>query len=394
MKKYTEINIGDRETLAHTVTDRDIEKFINLTGDDNKLHVDKNFATKTQLKKPVVHGMLSASFISTLIGTKLPGDGALWCSQTLEFILPVHVNDTITIIATVTKKIDREKIIELTIEIKNQHKQLVTKGLSKVKVLEQQEKTIDAEEVPSQKTALVLGGTGGIGSAVCKQLATEGFSIFIHYFSNKVLASELKDFINSTGGKATIIQADITVSEEVNSLYNNFQRNAMTLDVLVNCSSIKIPRISFPNLEWRSMEEQITFNIKPIFEIVKIFLDLLKAGRPGKIINLGTLATDKVNGDWLHYITAKSALIGFTKALSFELGPSGVRVNIVSPGLTDTELTSDISEKDKLISASQTPLRKLATTQDVAGVISFLASDKSNYLTGQNIRVNGGQFSI
>ncbi|HMG15966.1 MAG TPA: MaoC family dehydratase, partial [Saprospiraceae bacterium] len=87
MKKYSEINVGDKETLIHTITQNDIEKFVDLTGDDNKLHIDENYASKTQFKKPVVHGMLGASFISTIIGTKLPGDGALWFSQSLEFLL-------------------------------------------------------------------------------------------------------------------------------------------------------------------------------------------------------------------------------------------------------------------------------------------------------------------
>ena len=164
--------------------------------------------------------------------------------------------------------------------------------------------------------------------------------------------------------------------------------------MLVNCSSIKIPRKSFRELEWRDISEQFDFHVKSVFEVSKTFLDLLSKGRPGKIINIGTLAHDRPNADWAHYITAKSALVGLPKAMAFELGPKGIRVNLVSPGLTDTELTADIPEKIKLITASQTPLRKLATVEDVAGARSFLASDKSNFLTGENIRINGGQFSV
>ena len=110
--KYNDIKIGDKEKLNHVITSEDIEKFVDLTGDDNKLHVDEKYASKTNFKKPVVHGMLGASFISTIIGTKLPGDGALWFSQSLEFLLPVRVGDTLTIFAEVIKKNDKEKIIE------------------------------------------------------------------------------------------------------------------------------------------------------------------------------------------------------------------------------------------------------------------------------------------
>jgi 3-oxoacyl-[acyl-carrier protein] reductase len=136
MKKYSEINVGDKEALRHTITKSDIEKFVQLTGDDNRLHVDEKFARTTHFKKPVVHGMLGASFISTIIGTKLPGDGALWFSQSLEFLLPVRVGDALTVTAEVLKKNDKEQIIELKTEIHNQNRQIVTKGIAKVKVIE------------------------------------------------------------------------------------------------------------------------------------------------------------------------------------------------------------------------------------------------------------------
>ena len=134
--KYTEIKIGDKAEVIHTITESDISKFVDLTGDDNKLHVNKDFASRTELKKPVVHGMLGASFISTLIGTKLPGDGALWFSQTLEFLKPVRVGDTISVLAEVISKNDKAKVIELKTEIYNQNKQIVTSGISKIKVVE------------------------------------------------------------------------------------------------------------------------------------------------------------------------------------------------------------------------------------------------------------------
>ena len=118
--------------------------------------------------------------------------------------------------------------------------------------------------------------------------------------------------------------------------------------------------------------------------------EMIKNGY-GKIMKIGSLSVDKPNSDWSHYITSKSALIGLTKSLAFELAPKGVRINMVTPSLVNTELTADIPEKIKLLTAAQTPLRKLAIAADVAGVISFLASNKSDFLAGENIRINGGQ---
>lgn len=395
MKSYSDINVGDAEKLEHKITQSDIAKFVDLTGDDNKLHVDEKFASATSFKKPVAHGMLGASFISTIIGTKLPGDGALWFSQTLEFLLPVRVGDTLLVTAEVIKKTDKDQIIELAIDIKNQDRQIVTKGIAKVKVVEVREEA-GAGTVPEvkQKTALVIGGTGGIGRAVCKQLAKDGFHVFIHYYSNKSLANELQKAIVSHEGKATLLKADVTKTGELQSLYQSVERYVDSLDVLIHCSSIKIPKVSFKELEWTDFSEQINFHVKSVFEVSKLFIGLLEKNKTGKIINIGTVAADKPNADWAHYITAKTALAGLTKAMAFELGPKGVTVNMVSPGLTDTELTASIPEKIKLITASQTPLRRLATVEDVAGTISFLASDKANFLTGENIRINGGQFSI
>src|SRR3972149_10588799 len=137
MSKFEDIKIGDRAELKHVITQNVIEKFVELTGDDNKLHIDKEYASKTIFKKPVAHGMLGASFISTVIGTKLPGDGAVWFAQNLEFLLPVRVGDTLVVKAEVMNKIERTETIELKTEIFNQNKQKVTTGMAKVKVVEQ-----------------------------------------------------------------------------------------------------------------------------------------------------------------------------------------------------------------------------------------------------------------
>ena len=128
--RYSKVNVGDTETIKHTITEADINTFVSLSGDNNKLHVDADFAKKTSYKKPVAHGMIGASFISTIIGTKIPGDGALWYSQNLEFLLPVRVGDTLTVVASVLKKIDRQNSIELQTDIFNQYKQKVTPPVS------------------------------------------------------------------------------------------------------------------------------------------------------------------------------------------------------------------------------------------------------------------------
>jgi len=137
MNKFSLINIGDKAEITHKITKSDVEKFIGLTGDNNKLHTDKEYASKTTFKKPIVHGMLGASFISTVIGTKLPGNGALWFAQNIEFLLPVRIGDEITVKAEVIGKYENIQVLKLSTDIFNQYNQRVTKGIAKVKILEQ-----------------------------------------------------------------------------------------------------------------------------------------------------------------------------------------------------------------------------------------------------------------
>ena len=127
--------------------------------------------------------------------------------------------------------------------------------------------------------------------------------------------------------------------------------------------------------------------------IQNVLPSMIKKGY-GKIITIGSFATDKPNTQWSHYITAKSALIGLTKSLALEFAPLGININMISPSLLNTELTTNIPERTKLLTAAQTPLRRLANISDVAGAISFLASEKSDFLAGENIRINGGQIML
>ena len=394
MNKYESINIGDKAELKHVITLADIEKFVDLTGDDNKLHVDKQYASQTLFKTPVVHGMLGASFISTIIGTKLPGDGALWFSQNLEFILPVRVGDEITVTAEVKKKYDRDNTIEIQTDIFNQHKQKVTSGFAKVKIIPQEKSPETKEQSIAKKVALVVGGTGGIGSATCMALAKKGFSVVIHYHSNKEFAIALKDEITKQGLEAIVLQADILDEQQVIAMMNQVERKFGTLTALVNCTTTKIANIKFSSMEWQDIESHINMQLKGCFHLAKHVLPMMEKNKYGKIVNITTQAIETPNAEWLHYITAKSALNGFSKSLAIEMAPKGIRVNMVSPSMTTTTLISEIPEKVRLITEARTPLNRLSNPSDVAEAICYLVCPESDFITGETIRVNGGQVML
>jgi 3-oxoacyl-[acyl-carrier protein] reductase len=395
MSRYSKINVGDVEEISHTITKADIQKFVDLTGDNNQLHVDEEFAEKTSFKKPVVHGMLGASFISTIIGTKIPGDGALWYAQSLEFLLPVRVGDKLTIVAKAIKKIDRQNSIELQTDIFNQHKQKVTTGIAKVKIIEDDTKEKDVGINHNEKVVLIVGATGGIGSETARILAKEGYSLILHYHSNKTQADKLKKELEMlTNKRIIIVKANILIDSDVHNMVIELSRYFTKISAFVNASTLNFGNIKLKNMEWGDMSSQIDINIKSNLNIVKNITPLMQENEYGKIVFITTQATEQYNSEWLHYITAKSALNGFSKALAFELAPKGIRVNLVSAGMTNTNLITDIPEKVKLITAAKTPLRRLAESQDVANAISYLVSEKSDFLTGETIRVNGGQVMI
>ncbi len=394
MTRYLKINIGDTAEIRHTITSADVQKFVDLSGDNNRLHVDKEFAGKTSFKKPVVHGMVGASFISTIIGTKIPGDGALWYAQALDFLLPIRVGDKLTIVAKVVKKIDRQNSIELQTDIFNQYKQKVTTGIAKVKIIEDKLQ-IEDSSIDNEKTVLIVGSTGGIGSQTARSLAKDGYNLILHYHSNKAQAEKLKKELEVlTDKRIIVVKANILIDSDIHDIVFELSRYFNKISAFVNTSTLHFGNIKLKNLEWDDISTQIDINIKSNLSIVKNIAPLMQENKYGKIVFMTTQATEQYNSEWLHYITAKSALNGFAKALSVELAPQGIRVNLVSAGMTDTNLISDIPEKVKLVIAAKTPLRRLAKPQDIADTISYLVSEKSDFITGETIRVNGGQVMI
>lgn len=389
---YSEIFVGQKAEIIHQITAEDIEKFAELTGDDNRLHVDATYAKQTAFKKQVAHGMLGASFISTVIGTKLPGDGALWFSQSLEFLLPVRIGDTITVIAEVTKKNDREESLELSTIIFNQNKQKVTTGHAKVKIvpIEQAEENTISEKDTETKIALVVGASGGIGLEVTKQLLKAGFNVIGHYNSNKTDLMELKQTLKKPE-RLILMQSDLTLENGVTQILETTNRYTDRLDAFVYTSSPSIPNIDFQMLDWTDFQRQIKLHVEIPFLLTQKLEDHLSEGKAG-VVFITTQSIEQPFTKLTHYTTAKAALLGLTKSLATDLASKKIRVNAVSPSIADTDLNADLPKKFKLLTAAKTPLKRLASAQDVAQAIVFLAdSSKSGFITGETIRINGGQ---
>lgn len=393
VKDFKKISIGDRQTIVKKITSEDVNKFAELTGDCNPLHVNKDFAKQTSFKDIVAHGLLGAAYISTVIGTRMPGPGALWVSQNFDFLRPVRLGDVLYITAEVLKKNERERLLTLDTRIKNQNDELVLSGRGDVIVLEVTGPNREENRQSSgKKVALVTGGAGDIGSAICLKLAEDGHFVIVHYNSDEKTASETVQRINKKGELLAIkYPADVSSNADIALLIAEADRVFGGIDILINNASPPISPKSFDNLAWGDVQKHLDVQVKGALALSQAIAPSMKAKRWGRIINVTSQVAEGSPVDsWTAYAIAKSALKTLSNYMAAELGPFGITSNCVAPGMCDTQLIGNLSEKTRLIIAGQNPLRRLAQPEDVSATVAFLASDSANYITGQTIKVNGG----
>jgi 3-oxoacyl-[acyl-carrier protein] reductase len=361
------------------------------------LHVDDEFAARTEFAQRVVHGFLHASLLSTLVGMKIPGRGALYLSQNIEFTSAVFIGDTVEARGTITKIDETTRIITMDTVITNQNGEEVLRGVAKAKVLRLvPEKTTPVKGVTTKmselldgKTALVTGASRGIGRAIALALAGHGAHVFINYNRSAQAAQNVVSEIHDAGGRADTIKCDVTSEHEVYAMMQAISKQG-SLDILINNAGPKIHSSSFAELDWSEMQAAYENIVGSTFNCIKAALPALKDSK-GKVVNVLTSAVlGRTAHNWLPYVSAKSALLGLSKNLAQELGPDGITVNMVSPTMVDTDLTSNVPERIRQMMVSRTPLRRMATVDDVAHAVVFLASPYADFVTGDNLLVTGG----
>jgi len=395
------LEIGSSASIRKTISREDVDAFAALSGDFNGLHVDEEFAARTEFEQIVVHGLLHASMLSGLFGTKLPGSGALCLSHAFDFTKPVFIGDTVEAVGTVLAMDPVTRVIDVKTEIINQKGERVLDGKAKVKVLrlapqaapKQAQRFKPMANLLTGQVALVTGASRGIGRAIADTLAAHGATVWINYNRSQGAAESLAGEIKEQGGSAFTVRADVTKDDEVAAMIETVTRQG-GIDILVNNAGPKIHSASFDELGWPDMQAALEQIIGGVFRVTHAALPHLRE-KQGKIVNvLAAAVLGRTAHNWLPYITAKGALLSFSKNLAQELGPSGVRVNMVSPSLVDTDLMSNIPEKVRQMTVGRTPLRRLATAEDVAGAVLFFTSPYAEFVTGDNMLVTGGEVML
>jgi 3-oxoacyl-[acyl-carrier protein] reductase len=238
------------------------------------------------------------------------------------------------------------------------------------------------------KAALVTGASRGIGRAIALRLAQDCASIVVNYSGSAEAAQRVVAEIEAAGGRAVAVQADVSKPADVERLFDETVRHFGRLDILVNNAGVFFTK---PLVEVGEAEFDRIFavNVKGTFFACQEAAKRLSDG--GRIVNFSSSTTAMMLPRYSAYVATKGAVEQLSHVLAKELGPRGITVNVVSPGPTDTELfSSDKTEEDKRRFAQMAALGRLGQPQDIADVVAFLASDDARWITGQNIRTNGG----
>ena len=387
--RFPEIQVGDEARFSHRLSREDVDRFVTLTGDDNPVHTDEAFAAEVGIGRPVVHGMLTASFLSRLIGAELPGPGALWYEQTLRFPAPARTGETVTVRARVIQKSEAQRILVLDTTVVGEDGRTLVEGQAKVKLLEPKP---EEKAMSESKGAVIVTGAGrGIGAAVARTLAEEGFSVAVNYSRDRDGAEETVRAIRNSGGRAAAVAADVTDAQAVAAMVETAEKNLGPLAGAVSNAGRAVGLKPFSDLSWDEFQKHLDVHVKGAVLLCQAVLPKLVQRKNGVLVTLGSIAAE--GAPPLHmaaYASAKAALMCLTRCLAQEFGPRGVRVNCVAPGMVNTGLISEFPEKARMVAKMQTPQRRLGEPDDVAGAVAFLFSPQAAFINGQTLRVCGG----
>jgi 3-oxoacyl-[acyl-carrier protein] reductase len=236
------------------------------------------------------------------------------------------------------------------------------------------------------KRALVTGGAGAIGAAICRKLAADGLHVIVHANSNLIGAQNLADELRDAGGSAQTIQFDVTDAEATQRALETLLEDG-AIQVLVNNAGIHDDAV-FPGMQRRQWDNVIDVSLNGFFNVTQPLSMPMIRSRWGRIITISSVAGITGNRGQTNYAAAKGALHAASKSLALELATRSITVNAVAPGIISSDMTKEVFDSAAI--ASLVPMKRAGKPEEVAALVGFLASDAAGYITGQVISVNGG----
>ena len=239
------------------------------------------------------------------------------------------------------------------------------------------------------KTAVVTGGSRGIGRAICVKLAERGANIVTCYANSSAAAKETVKLCQEFGVTAVAVKADISVKEDIDNLLAEALKITGSIEILVNNAGITRDKLLI-SMKDEDFDDVINTNLKGTFYAMRAASKLMMKKRYGRIVNISSVVGVYGNAGQINYAASKAGVIGMTKSLAKELGGRGITCNAVAPGFISTDMTAVLSDEVKEKLAASIALKRIGEPEDVANVVAFLASDDASYVTGQVLEVSGG----
>jgi len=241
------------------------------------------------------------------------------------------------------------------------------------------------------KVAIVTGGGRGIGRAIVLDLAANGADVVFTYRSNVAAAEEVVDRVKELGRRGLAIQTDVSDFEAAQSVVNRVIDEFGRLDILVNNAGVNRDAVIWKMTE-EEWDEVVNTDLKGCFNYIRAVVPIFRAQNAGKIVNITSINGLRGKFGQTNYSAAKAGVIGLTKALARELGRSNINVNAVAPGLIETDMVKEAPEKVKEMALAEILLGRLGKPEEVAYVVTFLCTEKARHITGEVIKVDGGQY--
>jgi 3-oxoacyl-[acyl-carrier protein] reductase len=239
------------------------------------------------------------------------------------------------------------------------------------------------------EVALVTGGSRGIGRAIAEALAADGYVVAVNFISNEGAAKDTVESIESAGGQAITIQADVADSEKVDAMFTEIEESLGAVVALVNNAGVRADGLALGMKDdaWRRV---IDTNLFGTFACTRRALRPMLKARKGRIVNITSISGMHASPGQANYSAAKAGVIGLTKTIAAEVAGKGISVNAVAPGLIATDLTSNLNDKQVEAIQGRVPAKRIGTPEDVAALVSWLCSDKATYIMGAVYPVDGG----
>ncbi len=239
------------------------------------------------------------------------------------------------------------------------------------------------------KTAVITGASGGIGSAIAAKLASDGYNTILNYNKSQSKAEKLCEHLVSQGFNAVTFKADVSQSEEADALIAFAAKEFGSADILVNNAGIAQQKL-FTDITDEDYDRMFNSNVRSVFNCCRAALPYMIHNKWGRIVNISSMWGVCGASCEVHYSASKAAVIGLTKALAREVGPSGITVNCIAPGLIDTPMNAALDKETIKSLCEETPAGRIGTPDDIASAVSFFVSDGASFTTGQVLTVDGG----